>query len=114
MGFKFVSTVCQRQLYTLFTDKDQTNVLSDLGRQLGSKWRLSLYLENFLFTGRQNNKTWFHNDNYQSFSSSRMTDRSPAIRIGVNYVFRNKVQEKWRNKKRFNNTDKELQNIKAN
>ena len=85
-----------------------------LGRQLGTKWRLSLYLENFLFTGRKDYKTWFHNDNYQSFSSSRMKDRAPVIRIGVNYVFRNKVQEKWRNKKRFYDTDNELQNIKAN
>ena len=103
----------QNASYSRFS-KSETRPFCNLtlSRQLPKNWNVSLYLENFIFTGAHD-KNWISNADYASFSSFRMKDRCPVVRLSITYTFRNKVEQKWRNKKRFYNSDRELQNIKA-
>ena len=58
-------------------------------------------------------KGWTINGDYQSYSTSLMKDRYPQIEIGFSWFFKNKRNAKWREQKRFYDTDSELQNIKV-
>lgn len=78
--------------------------------KLPKGWQLSLNGQNFLFPAMRF-KIWKQQDNYYSYSTSRMTDRTPMFVIGVSYSFKNKVTQKWRQKKQFYGRDNTLQGI---
>ena len=56
-------------------------------------------------------KSWVKDEGYTSYKANYLTDRTPTFSIGASYTFKNKVQNKWRQKKQFNNDDRELQGI---
>ena len=58
-------------------------------------------------------KTWTINEDYHSYSTILMKDRYPKVEIGISWFFKNKINIKWREQKRFNDTDSELENIKV-
>lgn len=73
-------------------------------------WQLKLMSQNFLCSN-MSSKTWVKDKNYNSYSTQLTSDRSPMFLIGVSYFFKNKVENKWRQKKQFYNTDNELEGI---
>ncbi len=75
-------------------------------------WQLRLMGQNFLWTGMRV-KSWVREEDYRAYSASRMTDRTPQFLIGFSYSFKNKVENKGRQKKLFYNNDSELENIKV-
>ncbi len=56
-------------------------------------------------------KVWTQQENYYSYTASRMTDRTPMFVLGIRYSFKNKVTQKWRQKKQFYGRDNTLQGI---
>lgn len=81
-----------------------------LSYNLPQNWRVYLIGQTFLGTGMRT-KSWVKDKNHTTYHTNRMTDRSPMLLIGASYTFKNKVANKWRNKKQFYNDDYELQSI---
>ena len=81
----------------------------DLGWSVTNSLRLSVSAEQFLWP-RKHSKTWTINGDYHAYNSSVQTSLAPKVCVGVWYSFSTK-NFKWRNKKQFNNEDKELQSI---
>lgn len=81
-----------------------------LSWNLPKNWRCYLMGQNYLYN-KMKDKTWVRDNDYTSFSSSHMTDRAPMFLLGVSYSFSNKIQNKWRQKKQFYDTDNELHGI---
>lgn len=79
--------------------------------QLPKGWQLNVAGQYFLFPGMRAKSTTIDGQ-YTYISSSRMTSRTPMILVGFSYNFKNKVANKWRNKKQLNESDSELQGIK--
>ena len=73
-------------------------------------WQLSFNGQNFLFPAMKY-KVWTQQENYYSYTASRMTDRTPMFVLGIRYSFKNKVTQKWRQKKQFYGRDNTLQGI---
>ena len=44
-------------------------------------------------------KSWVKDEGYTSYKANYLTDRIPTFSIGASYTFKNKVQNKWRQKK---------------
>ncbi|MBO4945186.1 MAG: outer membrane beta-barrel protein [Muribaculaceae bacterium] len=73
---------------------------------------LTFTAQNFLWP-KMHSKTWTINGDYHAFSSMVNRYNTPKIAFGVWYTFETK-NFKWRNKKSFNNGDRELENLKVN
>ena len=78
--------------------------------QLPKGWQLNVMGE-YLLRYKVPTKNWSRGENYYTYSTSRMVDRTPALMVGFSYSFKNKVSTKWRQKKRFYNSDNELRGI---
>lgn len=101
--------------YHSFTGKSESSPYSyaTFSWNLPKGWQLDLTGQYFLCY-KMSTKNWTKSKDYISFDSRRMTDRTPMLLLGISYNFRNKVQNKWRQKKQFNNTDNDLEGIKVN
>lgn len=73
-------------------------------------WQLNLMAQSFFCCGMWS-KSWVRDKDYSSFSTGRMTDRTPMFLLQVSYSFKNKVDSKWRDKKRFYDVDNGLEGI---
>lgn len=78
--------------------------------QLPKGWQLNVMGE-YLLRYKVPTKGWSRGENYYTYNTSRMVDRTPALMLGFSYSFKNKVSAKWRQKKRFYNSDNELRGI---
>lgn len=85
---------------------------ADLSWNLPKGWKVALMGQNFLLS-KKNYRTWAKDKNYTSYTSGRMTDRCPMLLIHLTYSFKNKVENKWRQKKMFYGTDSEARGIKV-
>lgn len=86
---------------------------ADLSWNLPKGWKVALMGQNFLLS-KKNYQTWTRDKNYISYTSGRMTDRCPMLLIHLTYSFKNKVENKWRQKKMFyDNIDSEARGIKV-
>ena len=95
-----------------FTQKTENAPFSNaiFAWSLPKGWQVKLASQYYLCSN-MSNKFWVRDNNYSSYSSHLMTDRAPMFKIGISYYFKNKVQNKWREKKKFYDVDKELQGI---
>ena len=80
--------------------------------ELPKNWSLSVSGEGVLCP-EVPSKTWNINGDYRSYSTFLMKDRYPKFMIGLSYSFKNKIKMKWRNTKRFYETDNGLENVKV-
>ena len=83
---------------------------ANLSWNLPKNWRVYVMGQYFVGTGMWS-KSWVKDEGYTSYKANYLTDRIPTFSIGASYTFKNKVQNKWRQKKQFNNDDRELQGI---
>lgn len=108
--FSFVPS----RTYSLYTKK----VDGSIGSRIHivwrpfSSWSFTFTAQQFLFP-RAHAKTWTFNEDYRAYISSVQRSQAPRITVGVWYSFVSR-NFKWRNKKSFNNGDRELEGIKAN
>lgn len=95
-----------------FTEKTEGTPYSGItfSWNLPKGWQLNLISQYYLCSN-MSTKTWMKAPNYYSYGSHLMSDRSPMFLIGVTYSFKNKVDSKWRNKKRFYDVDNGLEGI---
>lgn len=80
--------------------------------RLPKNWNLIISGEGLLCS-EVSSKTWTINGDFRSYSTFLLKDRYPKFTIGLSWVFKNKIEMKWRNKKMFYQTDSELNNIKV-
>lgn len=78
--------------------------------KLPKRWNVSVSGEGLLCSEIPS-KIWTINGNYCSYSTELMKDRNPKLMIGLSYSFKNKIKMKWRNTKKFYETDSELEKI---
>ncbi|MDE6216417.1 outer membrane beta-barrel protein [Bacteroides sp.] len=87
---------------------------ADLSWNLPKGWKVALMAQNFILS-KKNYRTWAKDKNYRLFFAGRMTDRNPMLQMHVTYSFKNKVAQKWRQRKMFYGTkDCEAKEIKVN
>lgn len=85
---------------------------ASLGWNLPKGWQVGLMAQ-YVVCPNMWSKSWVVQDGYRSFKSSRQTDRAPMFLVQISYSFKNKVKNKWRQKKQFNQQDSTLQGIKV-
>ena len=80
--------------------------------KLPKGWALNAGLRYFA-VGDNHYEGWTDSEGYTTHVKQKMTDRYLMPMIGISYNFNNKVNKKWRQQQRLQNTDKGLGNIKA-
>ena len=60
------------------------------------------------FLPKSEARSWTWSDNYESYSRDKYKDRNLMLLVGVSYNFRNKVKQAYRQKKRLNGTEEDL------
>jgi len=69
-------------------------------------WTINMELSTFI--PHFDTKTWGFADNYESYSRTKVISQRNMLMIGISYNFKNKVNLKYRNSKRFYESDKNL------